>query len=64
MTPRGHKELCNNGMVLPVQQELPQRAAASSIKQRVTASPINGGEQSQTHKYLDCQDLALWMQLY
>lgn len=33
MTPRGHEELCNNRTVPSVQQELPQKAAASSIKQ-------------------------------
>lgn len=27
--------------------------------QRVRAKPVNGGEQSQTHKYLDRQDLAV-----
>lgn len=33
-TPRGHKELFNNRMAPPVQQDLSQRATASSIKQR------------------------------
>lgn len=42
MTPRGHEELCNKGMVPSVQQELPQRAAASSsIKQTEGESKLH-----------------------
>ena len=38
MTPRGHEDLCNNGTVPSAQQELPQWAAASSIKEAESVS--------------------------
>lgn len=44
-----------------VHQDLPQRATASSIKQTEDESKtlLMGGEQSQTRKYLDREDLAV-----